>query len=396
MKSGRFASPIPPVVAALLLLGILLAACDSPESSDSAAPATSAITDAPTAPPTEATSTTSTISTLPTTTTTEPTEFFVAPSGSDDAAGTRDEPWQTLQHAFESLEAGDTLEVADGTYRERIKVDLASGTADRPITVSAAPGAEPVVEGLLWLQNPDYWRFDGLNITWDPESGDDEEHMVKLTDGVGWDFVNAEVWGARSFANLLIATTGDQPGEPSDWLLAGNCIHDTIPSNDDNEDQLVYANTGPDDTGGTIENNLIFGAENGSGIKLGGPSPDSGGAAGIVVKDNTILDTVQGMLLAWTAHDNLITGNLFAGVDEDYGNLRGYQLDGEGNVARGNASDPHDVFILNDSGYTGIVDGGGNVTGIQMAPPPYSCGWEPGPGAGGHGADLGSTEMPGR
>lgn len=156
------------------------------------------------------------------------TEYYLAPDGSDDAVGSVLQPWGSFDRALSQLEPGDVLTVSGGTYAERVKnARLEPATAEQPITVQAAPGERPVLKGLLWIRGMDHWRFDGINITWG--NGDDDEHMVKLTDGVGWEFLNAEVWGARSFAAILVATTGGS--EPTDWRIAGNCVHDTIPTN---------------------------------------------------------------------------------------------------------------------------------------------------------------------
>ena len=66
--------------------------------------------------------------------------------------------------------------------------------------------------------------------------------MIKFVDGVGWTFRNAEVWGAHSFAAMLIS--GGTAGEPANWTVSRNCVHDTYKTNDTNQDQLIYANTG--------------------------------------------------------------------------------------------------------------------------------------------------------
>lgn len=310
----------------------------------------------------------------PTTTESQPEadeRFHVAPDGSDDASGTVRSPWKTLSHALEQLEAGDTLIVHDGTYPERVRVVATPGTAREPVQVRAADGAEPVIVGLLWLHHPDHWVIDGLNVTWDPDRNDSGEHMVKITDGSGWTLQNSELWGAESYAALLVF--GTEGGESSDWLVSGNCIHDTVPSNDRNEDQLVYVNTGWQDTNGLIANNVLFGAENGSAVKLGGPGEGEGGAHGVTVRNNTILDTAQGVFIAWEASENRVVDNLFAGTEEGYGHIRGYKLWGEDNVVAGNGGDEHRPFILNDEGYTGVVDGGDNVVNAAAEVPEPSC-----------------------
>lgn len=323
-------------------------------------------------------------------TTVESRELYVAADGSDDSSGTAEDPWATLDHALDQLRAGDTLTVREGTYRERISVEANPGEPDAPIVVQAAADEHPVIYGLLWIRGPDHWVIDGINVTWDGEENDDNEHMVKITNGTGWTLQNAELWGAQSYAALLVASSGDDA--PSGWTVTGNCIHDTYATNDTNQDHLVYVNTGSEATDGVVEDNLLFGADNGSGIKLGGSSEDSGGAHGVTVRHNTIVDTAQGILIAWDSSHNTITANLFAGTDAGYGHVRGYQLSGEGNVVEGNAGDDHQPFILNDEGYTGIHDGEDNVVGVDVPDGELTCDYTP--QAGDYGLQVGLESMP--
>jgi hypothetical protein len=165
---------------------------------------------------------------------------------------------------------------------------------------------------------------------------------------------NAEIWGAHSFAAILVAR------QPSDWRLAGLCVHDTQEANGTNQDHLIYVNTSEGAGAGVIERNLLFGAPNGSGIKLGGPSEDSEGTVKTRVRANTIVEAAQPILVSWRSADNLIEGNLLGDAGERYGAIRGYRLDGEGNVARENAAFGVDSFLMNDQGHRGVRDGGGN------------------------------------
>lgn len=108
------------------------------------------------------------------------TTFFVDPSGQDSSAGTSGAPWATLQHAVDSVRAGDTIAVQSGTYAGcRIG---SSGTAAAPITLKAAPGAHVVVDrpgpsnrhgsdievenfaAASSAQGPAYWTIDGLEV----------------------------------------------------------------------------------------------------------------------------------------------------------------------------------------------------------------------------------------
>lgn len=285
---------------------------------------------------------------------------YVAPWGSDEAGGTLDAPWGTLSTSLERLEAGDTLYVRGGTYTERVRSPrLQAATPSSPIRVQAQPGERPVLKGLLWLRDADHWIVDGLNVTWDPATGTANEHMVKFTDGVGWSFRNAEVWGARSYAGLLVAGSGGD--EPSGWSVTGNCIHDTYASNGTNQDHNVYVNTGLDAGPGLVERNLIFDATNGENIKLGGASSTSGGAANVTVRHNTLWNAAQNVMVAWTSTDNRLEGNLLGRSAGSYGTIRGFRLSGTGNVATGNLGSEADSLILNDSGYEEVADAGDNV-----------------------------------
>ncbi len=71
--------------------------------------------------------------------------YHVSPGGNDSDSGTAAAPWKTLSHAASTAIAGDTVEVATGTYPERVTFPR-SGTAAAPITFRAAPGATPVLD----------------------------------------------------------------------------------------------------------------------------------------------------------------------------------------------------------------------------------------------------------
>ena len=116
----------------------------------------------------------------------------------------------------------------------------------------------------------------------------------------------------------------------------------------------------------SVEGNLLFDAANGNGVKLGGPDRDSGGAARVTVRHNTIVDTVQSVLIAWGAHDNLVQGNLMAGAGPGYALVRGFELDGEANVIRDNTGWGATNVVASDEGFRGVIDEGNRlVQGIR-------------------------------
>lgn len=284
--------------------------------------------------------------------------YYVSPSGADASPGSVDQPWRTFSAALRRLRPGDTLYARGGTYMQNVTgVSIREGTAAAPVRVLNYPGERPVISGLFWLNRPSYWIASGINVTWNPANTDTTLHMVKITNGIGWTLSHAEIWGARSFADLLIS--GSIAGEPAEWTVADNCIHDASTSHGVNQDHNVYANVGLAAGSGVIERNVIFSAPNGEGIRLGGSAP--GGAANVTVRNNLIYKSLHNILVGYGSHDNLIDHNVLAKVGPTYGNIRGYRLTGERNQARGNVGLQATMLILNDPGYRGVQDGGGNV-----------------------------------
>lgn len=284
--------------------------------------------------------------------------IYVAPSGSDSGPGTQQAPFRTIKHALGTLRAGDTLFVRGGSYTENVTgVNVNPGTPSARITVRNYPGERPVIVGLLWLSGASNWTLAGINVTWNPANSS-ANHMVKITGGTDWRMTDAEIWGARSYAGILIA------GEPSGWQLDHLYVHDTYASNSTNQDHLVYINArgGP----GVVERCVFARSKNGRGIKIGPPSATtSGGIGNVVIRYNTFMDN-QGpsnIQLSYTATGNLIYRNIFNLSGKGKPNITAYNLNGSGNVARDNVG----------WGATGVV-GGSNIKdagGNLMADPKF-------------------------
>lgn len=77
--------------------------------------------------------------------------YYVSPSGDNsrtkEEARSSSSPWKTIQHGVNSISAGDTLIVMDGTYHERVVVGASSsGTAENPTVIMGEPGSKPVID----------------------------------------------------------------------------------------------------------------------------------------------------------------------------------------------------------------------------------------------------------
>lgn len=71
-------------------------------------------------------------------------EFHVSPDGSDEQAGTRKEPFRTIQKAAEVMQPGDTCFVGPGVYGESVR-PARSGRFDEPISFLATTGVTATV-----------------------------------------------------------------------------------------------------------------------------------------------------------------------------------------------------------------------------------------------------------
>ena len=85
--------------------------------------------------------------------------FFVdAVWGNDQSAGSMNEPWQTLDSAFQRIDAGDTLFIRSGDYRpEGQLLFQLNGTQVQPILISGYEEEIPIVHGFTiayssWLE----------------------------------------------------------------------------------------------------------------------------------------------------------------------------------------------------------------------------------------------------
>ena len=67
-------------------------------------------------------------------------DIYVAPDGSDDAAGTVDAPLATIREAFNQVEPGETIYAKSGEYQEFLEI-REGGTADAPVELTGPPDA---------------------------------------------------------------------------------------------------------------------------------------------------------------------------------------------------------------------------------------------------------------
>jgi Right handed beta helix region len=75
------------------------------------------------------------------------TQVFVSPTGNDANPGTLILPWQTVQHALNSANAGTTIYLMGGTYNENTTA-VNSGTSNNPIILTSYNNQTAVISGI--------------------------------------------------------------------------------------------------------------------------------------------------------------------------------------------------------------------------------------------------------
>ena len=230
--------------------------------------------------------------------------------------------------ALQNARPGQTICLRGGTYAQHITVDPPNGTASARITLTSYPGERAVIAGLVRFSGLDYWTISGIGFTWN--GGAYDEHMVKINGGTGWLLQGVEMWGAQSFANLLVA------GSPQSWTISGSAFHDTLGGEaDGNRSHNLYVNA-PNGSNGLIQGNVFNNAPKGYNVKLSGSSLGTDGTDNVVFRGNTLTNANRAnLLLGNAANNNVVEGNVFGGARDGWA-IRLWDLRGSGNIIRNN------------------------------------------------------------
>jgi hypothetical protein len=297
--------------------------------------------------------------------------FYVAPGGSDEGPGTLEDPWGTIQHALDTLDAGQRALVREGTYTQSLVMNRA-GTAAAPITVRAYPGEHPVVHpsGTGAMDYPlrvtagaAYFRFSGFIVEGAPLH---ETMNIWVSDGQRLppqaspthhiEISGCEIRGGVGTGLLVSPNTRAVQ-------LIGNSVHDN--GDGSRQHHGIYFQ-GQD---GLVANNVVYHEPNGFGIQVRGNFPDRDTivetpAHNVIVTNNTVVDnSLSGIMVENNASQVLVVNNISA-FNGSYG-VRGYD-NGSGAVLPGNLAH-HNLAWGNaaggfgNSGRPAIDFSGGNL-----------------------------------
>ncbi|UGQ47986.1 right-handed parallel beta-helix repeat-containing protein [Massilia endophytica] len=76
-----------------------------------------------------------------------PGSYYVAPDGNDQAAGSLEQPWRSVQRAVQNAGPGVTVLVRGGVYSERVLITASGNQSTGPLVLQAYPQETPVLDG---------------------------------------------------------------------------------------------------------------------------------------------------------------------------------------------------------------------------------------------------------
>ena len=217
------------------------------------------------------------------------------PACSDTGPGDSGTPYCTIAKGTSRLQPGQTLYVGDGTYSEQVRVP-ASGTPTDRVTVTAAPGAHPVVGAGqvngIYLANRQHVTVSGLTVS--GTSGDG----VYVTGGQDVTLSGLHVTGSGQ-----PNATGYAKGMKIIGTTASTVADNTV---DHNTDSGIYLAQGS--TGDTLQGNTTFANARGYTRAAAGIDLRSGGNS---VLANITHDNEDSGIQLYTGSDgSLVAGNL--------------------------------------------------------------------------------------
>ena len=284
--------------------------------------------------------------------------FYVSTTGSDSNPGTLSSPWRTIQHAANSVQAGDSVYVRGGVYNESVNISVSGSAIAGPITFQTYPGEQAIVDGtglvsptsgtqgLINIVNQSYISIQGLEIRnyqtssasgtpagiWVSGSGSNIQivnnliHNIVTTSETTGSAFGIAVYGTAAPASLdAVTISGNQvynlrtgtsesvnvDGNVTNFVIANNVVHD----NDNiGIDVIGFEGVSPDPAydyarNGTIAGNTIYNISAINNPGEGNQYDANGiyvGGSQVVIERNLIHDVDIGIEMA-SEHQGHIT-----------------------------------------------------------------------------------------
>jgi nitrous oxidase accessory protein NosD len=233
-------------------------------------------------------------------------EWFVSPSGSDTAPGTRAKPLRTISRAASLVGPGEIIRVQPGTYAEKLEIDASvkAGTAAAPITLrgEGKPKLVPTSSGwyMVHVRRP-HWRIEGFELD---VRGQRQVAVTFSGDTEGTVLARNELHHG-AFGSGISTDSGARG-----VTIEDNHIHHFDRGSSDSHG-VVIAPTSRDITvrGNDIHDN------SGDSVQCLGPEgfSDDTPARGVLIERNHMYDNRENAVDVKTCHDVIVRGNRMHG-----------------------------------------------------------------------------------
>jgi hypothetical protein len=290
--------------------------------------------------------------------------FYVSTTGSDSNPGTLSSPWRTIQHASNSVQAGDSVYVRGGVYNESVNISVSGSAIAGPITFQTYPGEQAIVDGtglapptsgtqgLINIVNRSYISIQGLEIRnyqtssasgtpagiWVSGSGSNIQilnnliHNIVTTSETTGSAFGIAVYGTAAPASLdAVTISGNQvynlrtgtsesvnvDGNVTNFAITNNVVHD----NDNiGIDVIGFEGVSPDPAydyarNGTVAGNTIYNISAinnpGEGNQYDANGIYVDGGSQVVIERNLIHDVDIGIEMA-SEHQGHVTSFVIA------------------------------------------------------------------------------------
>ncbi len=177
--------------------------------------------------------------------------FYVSTTGNDSNPGTISSPWRTIQHAANSVKAGDTVYVRGGMYNESVNIPASGSAIAGSITFQTFPGESAILDGTGLV--PSTSSTQGLiNIT--------NQSYISIQ---GFEIRNYQTASASAIpAGIWVSGSG------SNIQILNNLIHNIVTTSETTGNAFgiaVYGTAAPASLDGvTISGNQVYGLKTGN------------------------------------------------------------------------------------------------------------------------------------
>ncbi|MGB3641667.1 MAG: right-handed parallel beta-helix repeat-containing protein [Rivularia sp. (in: cyanobacteria)] len=264
--------------------------------------------------------------------------FYVSQKGSDDNPGTKEQPWKTIDYAVGKdsvVEAGDTILVQPGTYKELITLEKSGNEKLGHITLKADgdvtlrdpdPKEGGFREGVIQSANQGHWIIDGFRIENTSWAG------ISLRDANNMIVQNNHTFETGASGIIVLPESYYKGGE-------AEVTSKNIKVLDNKIERANWRWTGRGDENGTQEALSIWGVD------------------GFEVANNIVKEaTREGIDIKTGSRNGSVHNNTVTGAAKISGTAKGYN-GGPAIYVDGNRADTFNVDIYNNVVYKNASEG---------------------------------------